>query len=155
MVSLSQLVFGMLSKVRSEMGGGGGGLHSREVASHFSPSRILFREKIIYVAEFNQQLWLEESGQSLENVDQTHLVLASGKWLVATKRLFSTYRPDLSLLQRVSDELRNPSPFPGPTFTARRPARPTRTRPRLSSARSRPPSSAEPTLSESQRFDLF
>ena len=31
------------------------------------------------VAEVNQWLWLEESGQLFENVDQTHLVLASGK----------------------------------------------------------------------------
>ena len=31
------------------------------------------------VAEVNQLCWLEESGQWLENVDQTYLVLASGK----------------------------------------------------------------------------
>ena len=31
------------------------------------------------IAEVNQQPWLEESGQWLENVYQTHLVLASGK----------------------------------------------------------------------------
>ena len=36
-------------------------------------------EKIINVAEVKQRRWLEESGQWLENVDQTHLVLASGK----------------------------------------------------------------------------
>ena len=42
-------------------------------SQHFSD------EKIIYVAEVNQRCWLEESGQWLENVDQTHLVLASGK----------------------------------------------------------------------------
>ena len=41
--------------------------------SHF------FEEKIINVAEVNSQHWLEESGQWLDNVDQTHLVLASGK----------------------------------------------------------------------------
>ena len=39
---------------------------------------------MIYVDEFNQQLWLEESGQWLENVDQTHLILASGKWQMAS-----------------------------------------------------------------------
>ena len=33
------------------------------------------------VAEVNQQCCLEESGQWLENVDQTYLVLASGKLL--------------------------------------------------------------------------
>ena len=69
------------------------GLHSSEVASHCSPSsagvdsqhyRNFFSEKMIYVAEFNQQLWLEESGQSLENVDQTHLILVSGKWQMAS-----------------------------------------------------------------------
>ena len=36
-------------------------------------------ETIIDVAEVNQQRWLEESGQWLENLDQTHLVLACGK----------------------------------------------------------------------------
>ena len=34
---------------------------------------------MIDVAEVNQQRWLEESGLWLENVDQIHLVLASGK----------------------------------------------------------------------------
>ena len=38
-----------------------------------------FHRKIIDVAEANQQRWLEESGQWLENVDQTLQVLASGK----------------------------------------------------------------------------
>ena len=36
-------------------------------------------EKIVEVAEVNQQRWLEESGQWLENVDRTRLVLASGE----------------------------------------------------------------------------
>ena len=31
------------------------------------------------VAEIYQRRWLEESGQKLENVEQTHLVLDSGK----------------------------------------------------------------------------
>ena len=35
--------------------------------------------KIVDVAEVNQWCCLEESGQLLENVDQTHLVVASGK----------------------------------------------------------------------------
>ena len=38
-----------------------------------------FQRKIINVAEVNQRPGLEESGKWLENVDQTHLVLASGK----------------------------------------------------------------------------
>ena len=42
--------------------------------------------KIIDVAEVNQLHWLEESGQRLEKVDRTHLVLASGK-PVLQKRL--------------------------------------------------------------------
>ena len=38
----------------------------------------LFTSQIIDAAEVNQR-WLEKSGHLLENVDQTHLVLASGK----------------------------------------------------------------------------
>ena len=38
-----------------------------------------FSGKIINFAEVNQLCWLEDSGQRLENVDRTHLVLASGK----------------------------------------------------------------------------
>ena len=38
-----------------------------------------FRGKIIDVAEVNQRRWLEESGQWHENVDRTHLDLASDK----------------------------------------------------------------------------
>ena len=65
-----------------------GGLHSKEVAHLLltqqprfdsQHSRIIFRGKIIDVVEINQQHLLDESGQRLENVDQTHLVLASGK----------------------------------------------------------------------------
>ena len=36
-------------------------------------------EQIVDVAEINQRLNVRESQQWLENVDQTHLVLASGK----------------------------------------------------------------------------
>ena len=36
-------------------------------------------EKIVDVAEVNRWHWLAEIGQGLENVDQTHLVLASSK----------------------------------------------------------------------------
>ena len=31
------------------------------------------------LSDNNQQRWLEESGQCLENVDRTHLILASRK----------------------------------------------------------------------------
>ena len=41
-----------------------------------------FGGKIIDVAEVNQRPWLEESGQWLENVERTHLVLSSGKPLL-------------------------------------------------------------------------
>ena len=40
--------------------------------------------KIIDVSEGNQPLCLEESGLWLENVDSTHLVLASGKPVLQT-----------------------------------------------------------------------
>ena len=40
---------------------------------------ISFKRKVIDVAELNQPLWLEESGQWLENVDRTHPMLASGE----------------------------------------------------------------------------
>ena len=41
---------------------------------------IFFLEvNIVNVAEVNQWPCLEESGQWLENVDQTHLILTSGK----------------------------------------------------------------------------
>ena len=45
----------------------------------FTAFPIFFRGNIIDVAEADQWGSLEESGQWLENVDQTHLVLASGK----------------------------------------------------------------------------
>ena len=37
------------------------------------------KRKIIKVAEVNQRHWFEESGQWLEKVDRTHLLLTSGK----------------------------------------------------------------------------
>ena len=40
---------------------------------------IFLRGKIINIAEVYKHRWLEESGPWLENVDQTHLVLTSGK----------------------------------------------------------------------------
>ena len=46
-----------------------------------------FRGKIIDVAEVNQQHWIEERGQWLENVDRTHLVLSSGKPVLQKKIL--------------------------------------------------------------------
>ena len=46
--------------------------------------RKIFRGKIINVAEVNQRDWFEESGQWLENVDRTHLVVATKNLVVAT-----------------------------------------------------------------------
>ena len=64
------------------------------LASHPSapgPSPIIPKifqiDKLIDVAEFNQRLWLEESGQWLENVVRTHLVLASDKPVLQKKVL--------------------------------------------------------------------
>ena len=70
---------------------GGGGLYSTEVAflllTQWPWIRYSAFTKIYFdVAEVYRWLWLEESGQRLENVDQTHLVLASGK-LVQQKML--------------------------------------------------------------------
>ena len=42
-------------------------------------SQIFLEIKFVHLAEINQWRCLEESGQWLENVDGTHLVLASGK----------------------------------------------------------------------------
>ena len=56
--------------------------------SHF------FEEKIINVAEVNQQHWLEESGQWLDNVDQTHLVLASGRPVLRKRLPFKYCLPE-------------------------------------------------------------
>ena len=50
------------------------------------PQKI--RDKIVDVAEVNQWNCLEEGGQWLENVDQTHLVLASGE-LVLQKNILN------------------------------------------------------------------
>ena len=45
----------------------------------------MFPKIYFHVADIYQQRWLEESGPRLENVDRTHLELASGK-LVLQKR---------------------------------------------------------------------
>ena len=47
--------------------------------SNPSVHEFFSEEKIMDVALVNQRRWLEESGQWQENVDQDHLVLASGK----------------------------------------------------------------------------
>ena len=53
----------------------------RILASHKAPPGLILGIPKNYfdVAEIYQCRWLEESGQRLENVDRTHLVLASGK----------------------------------------------------------------------------
>ena len=47
--------------------------------------------------EVNQQRWLEESGQCLENVDRTHLVPASGKPVLLKVSRYSERRLILNL----------------------------------------------------------
>ena len=54
------------------------------------------------IAEIYQWRWLEESGQLLESVDRTHLVLASGK-LVPQKNI-SSILPQISLSPRIKIE---------------------------------------------------
>ena len=82
-----------------------GGLHRPEVACFcFSPRgpTIDYRysqKNYFDVAEIYQWRWLEESGQRLENVDQSHLVLASGKLVLQKTRVQSigkTTTSDLS-----------------------------------------------------------
>ena len=44
-------------------------------------------EKIVNIAEVNQQCCFEESGQSLENFDCTHLELASGTLVLPKNKI--------------------------------------------------------------------
>ena len=70
-----------------------------------------FRGKIIDVAEVNQQCRLDECGQWLENVDQTHLVLASGKPVLQKKlKDRSSHNKQLSLRGYIEES-------PTPDFT--------------------------------------
>ena len=50
-----------------------------------SITKNIFEEKIVDVDEVNQWHCLEEIGQRLENVDQTHLILAIGKLVLQKK----------------------------------------------------------------------
>ena len=45
-------------------------------------SQQFSEETHVKVAEVYKRHWFEESGQWLENVDQTHLILASGKLIL-------------------------------------------------------------------------
>ena len=54
--------------------------------------------KFVAATEVNQQRCLEESGQWLENVDCTHLVLASGKLVL--QRILK--KPDLTPFIKIS-----------------------------------------------------
>ena len=58
-------------------------------------SNFFLQEKNAKVAEINNRRCLDESGQWLENVDRTNLVLASGK-LVLQKVLQITLLIDLN-----------------------------------------------------------
>ena len=68
-------------------------LASRPSCPRFDSQRSQknFRGKIVNVAEVNQLRCLEKSEQWLENVDQIHLVLASGK-LELQKNSFNSNR---------------------------------------------------------------
>ena len=74
---------------------GGGGLNNIEITFLLLTKRpwyclSTFPKFYLDVAEIYRQLWLEESGKRLENVDPTHLVLASGKLVLQKKfRAFS------------------------------------------------------------------
>ena len=58
---------------------GGGKFYIRAFSLLWSSFNAKIYKLIIEVGEVNQWHWLEESGQWFENVDPTHLVLASGK----------------------------------------------------------------------------
>ena len=63
-------------------------MHSTEVAFLLIAWRppvqcSAFTNVYFDVAKIYQLRWLEKSGQTLENVDRTHLVLASGKLVTA------------------------------------------------------------------------
>ena len=62
------------------------------VAPGLIPSihEIFSEEKVVNVTEVNQRQCLEESGQRLENVDRTYIVLASVK-LVPQKGLLNAF----------------------------------------------------------------
>ena len=58
-------------------------LASRPSSPRFNqPFLTFFGGKNVNIANVNQWRCLEENGQRLENADQTHLVLASGKLIV-------------------------------------------------------------------------
>ena len=63
----------------------------------FQHSQKFSMEKIVNVAEINQQRCLVESGQWLENADRTHLVLAIGK-LVLQKNIAAFLQNKLMIL---------------------------------------------------------
>ena len=52
---------------------------------------------MIDLAGVNQHRWLEESGQCFENVNQTHLVLASGKSVLQKSVGFRVINKHLNL----------------------------------------------------------
>ena len=61
-------------------------------------SRKNFRAKNIDVAEVNQLCWVEESGQWLDNVDRTHLVLAGGKPVLQKTKSITLHQGSLFFL---------------------------------------------------------
>ena len=61
-----------------------------------SAPKKISKEKIIDVAEVYQRRCFEESGKWLENVDQDHLVLASGKQVL--QKTFDNYQSKSGLI---------------------------------------------------------
>ena len=57
------------------------------------------------VAEIFRRRWLEKSGQMVQNVFHTHLVLASGK-LLLQKKNENFFSPDLVLSSMLDQRLR-------------------------------------------------
>ena len=58
-----------------------------------------FRGKNNPIVEVNQQRWLEESGQWLENVYRTNLVLASGKPVLHKIKQLKEIDPNLAIVR--------------------------------------------------------
>ena len=97
----SNLLFSTWVKVNKYyLLGGGGGQQSTMISILASrPSCLWFNsqhsqnfQRIYFdIAEVNHRCWLEERGQLLENVNWTHLVLASGKPLLQKIICFVTF----------------------------------------------------------------
>ena len=80
--------------------GGGGGivqrLQNRCPRFESQHSRNFLKEKMVDLVEVNQRGCIEESGQWHDNINRTHLVMASGKLVLQNKNkqgFFVSYLP--------------------------------------------------------------